>query len=227
MANFVSFSNAQDLFGKVGTKLDALTGALTFRGSLTFANLPGTLTKAMAGYVYNVTDAFTTDSRFVEGTGKKFPAGTDVSVADLSTFDAVTPVGSENPTTEGWYEYNSTTGKYFLSEDTEVDNEKTYYAYNEVIKFNIGVGFIDVEGINTRIDNAVSNFADAFDATAAYNTGDVVIYNDKLYKFKANHAAGAWVGTDADAITVEDLIDAAESDSLTQAQVQALLALLD
>ena len=43
-------------------------------------------------------------------------------------YEAVTPAGSENPSTEGWYEKNGKT--YVLTEDTEVDSEKTYYEIN-------------------------------------------------------------------------------------------------
>ena len=48
-------------------------------GSVTFANLPAASSSTL-GNVYNVTDAFTTDSTFKEGTGKKYPAGTNVAV---------------------------------------------------------------------------------------------------------------------------------------------------
>ena len=41
------------------------------------------------------------------------------------SYSAVTPVGTENPATEGWYEKNGDV--YALSEDTTVDSEKTYY----------------------------------------------------------------------------------------------------
>lgn len=44
--------------------------------------------------------------------------------------DTVTPVGTEDPSEEGWYEYNGTYGddtEYVLSEDTTVDAQKTYY----------------------------------------------------------------------------------------------------
>lgn len=43
---------------------------------------------------------------------------------------AVTPVGTENPSEEGWYEYDGTYGddtEYILSEDTSVDAQKSYY----------------------------------------------------------------------------------------------------
>ena len=41
--------------------------------------------------------------------------------------NAVTPVGTENPSEEGWYEYDSEYSEYFLTEDITVDSEKTYY----------------------------------------------------------------------------------------------------
>lgn len=40
-------------------------------------------------------------------------------------YTAVTPVGTENPSTEGWYELSGTS--YVLSTDTTVDSSKTYY----------------------------------------------------------------------------------------------------
>jgi hypothetical protein len=52
--------------------------------------------------------------------------GTEGSVS----YSAVTPEGTENPTTEGWYELVG--GAYILSTDTSVDSEKTYYEKNEV-----------------------------------------------------------------------------------------------
>ena len=226
--NFVSYQNADAITKKIASRLNAMDGALHYRGSIAFANIPGTLTRAMAGYVYNISDAFTTDARFIEGAGKSYPAGTDVEVADLSTFDAVTPVGSENPTTEGWYEYDSAIGKYVLSTDTTVDAQKTYYALTTNVKLNVGVGFIDTEAITDRIDDVRDSINDnEFDATTAYAIGDIVTYEDKLYKFKAAHAAGAWDASDVDEVTVVGMIQSAEPDSLTTAQVNALLALLD
>lgn len=52
-------------------------------GSVAYASLP-TPAKAVEGNVYNVTDAFTTDSRFVEGAGKSYPAGTNVVIINTS-----------------------------------------------------------------------------------------------------------------------------------------------
>lgn len=187
MANFVSYENATTLVERIEEKFDAIDnrGAYTYRGSITFANLPSTLTKAMTGYTYNLTEEFTTDSRFIEGAGKKYPAGTNVTVANTGT--------DQTP----------------------------------VMKFDVNGSFYDIDAVEERIDAVVANLADAFDETEAYAAGDVVIYNDELYKFTDAKAAGAWDSSVVELTTVKDLIDASEPDSLTTSQINALLALLD
>lgn len=50
-----------------------------------------------------------------------------------SQFEAVTPVGTENPSEEGWYEKDGETGLFSLTEDTEVDAETTYYSFTSPI----------------------------------------------------------------------------------------------
>ena len=218
MSNYSSYENMQALMAGIATKFNGLGAAYKFRGSVTFANLPSTITQAMAGYVYNVTDNFTTDVRFIEGAGKKYNAGTNVAVADLTTYEAVTPAGSEDPSSEGWYELVN--GKYVLSADTAVESGKTYYSATVSVKFDVSGSFEDFTSIYNMITGS-------FNTATAYNTGDIVIYDGALYKFKADHAAGAWDATEVDSVTLAGLIAAAEPDSLTTAQVNALLALLD
>lgn len=53
-------------------------------GSKKFNELPEA-TKGNLGCVYNVTDAFTTDERFVEGADSKYPKGTNVVVVDIGS----------------------------------------------------------------------------------------------------------------------------------------------
>lgn len=50
--------------------------------------------------------------------------------AGSESYAAVTPAGTENPVSEGWYERSGSEGAYVytLSADTTVDSEKTYYA---------------------------------------------------------------------------------------------------
>ena len=205
MANFVSYSDAQALMTKIGQKFSALTGAYIPKGNSTFAGLPATPTSSMVGNVYNVTDSFTTDSRFVEGSGKHYDAGANVVVVDNSTYAEVTPVGSENPSTEGWYELVD--GKYVLSADTTVDSGKTYYAKTTLIQYDVLGGFIDLSAINDAIDDLAGNFADEFDASNAYAIGDVVIYENVLYKFTSAHTAtDPWDSTEVTTVTVEELV---------------------
>lgn len=229
--NFVSYSNAEAIITVIGQKFSALGGAYKVKGSRSFADLPSvsTATADDIGNVYNVTNAFTTTADFVEGAGKKYPAGTNVVIVDASTvaFDEVTPVGTENPSEEGWYELDET-DEYILTEDVTVDSEKTYYqkVTTEAYKYDVLGNFIDVDAIEARIDKVAKMITGFFDETLPYDTGDIVIYEDDLYKFKVDHAVGAWDATEVDAVTVIDLIDAAEPDALTEAQVNALIALL-
>ena len=51
-------------------------------GSVAFASMPA-LSEANLGLVVNVTDAFTTTEDFVEGSGGKHPAGTNVAVVQV------------------------------------------------------------------------------------------------------------------------------------------------
>lgn len=53
------------------------TGGLIFKGSVAFANIP--TTGIVNGDMYNITDDFTTDSRFIEGAGVAVKAGADIA----------------------------------------------------------------------------------------------------------------------------------------------------
>lgn len=62
----------------------ASTSAIVPKGTIAYANLP-TPAKVNLGYMYNVSDAFTTDARFVEGAGKKYDVGANVYVVADTT----------------------------------------------------------------------------------------------------------------------------------------------
>ena len=51
-------------------------------GSITFAQLPA-LEAVNEGMVYNITEPFVTDARFVEGASKSYPVGTNVAVVSV------------------------------------------------------------------------------------------------------------------------------------------------
>lgn len=64
----------------------AVAGVYKFKGSTPFASLPST---AEAGWVYNITDAFTTTDAFKEGAGVEYPAGTNVAMDDEGKWDCM------------------------------------------------------------------------------------------------------------------------------------------
>lgn len=187
MGSYVSKDNMTSIMQGIASKFNEYDGAYVYKGSVTFANLPASPTAAMTGYVYNLSEEFTTDSRFIEGSGKKYAAGTDVVVANIGT------------------------------------------AQSPNMKFDVHASFVDVDGINGRIDDAVNSFADEFDAdhTGGYAIGDVVIHEDALYIFTSAHTEGdPWDATEVTATTIEALINSAEPDSLSEQEVADLIALL-
>ena len=66
--------------------------------------------------------------------------------------------------------------------------------------------------VTNGADGDITNVAQAFDATKAYSVGDMVLYQGTLYAFTAVHAAGAWVGSDAQAVILADEVTELKSD---------------
>lgn len=101
-------ANAADVYTK--QEVDSkISSAYKAAGSVAFANLPEA-DAAHAGYVYNISEKFTTTENFVEGAGKKFPAGTNVVIV----------VGE----TEGEYKYDVLAGFVDTTNFVEKDGDK-------------------------------------------------------------------------------------------------------
>ena len=68
-------------------KITALPSAIVPKGTKAFEGLnPSTdLVEGCVGFMWNISDAFTTTADFVEGAGKSIPAGANVYVANPST----------------------------------------------------------------------------------------------------------------------------------------------
>ena len=66
-------------------------GGIHYIGSVAFANIP--VTGMTPGDMYNITDDFTTDSRFEEGAGIFVPAGTDIVYGADSKWDLYSSLG--------------------------------------------------------------------------------------------------------------------------------------
>jgi len=254
MANFVSYANATELMTAIGQKLSALNGAYVVKGNSAFDDIPSTLTASMNGFVYNITDDFTTDARFVEGAGKDYPAGTNVAIVNLGNaetpdmkfdvigsfidvdaiMDAITAVSdmiaSEFDATEN-YAVGDICVKDLVLYKFTATHSAGAWDENDVVAVTVD-DLLDIlqTNINTVSTNLVSVREmisdDNFDTSTAYSTGDIVVYDNGLYKFKADHAAGAWDSAEVDEVTVLDIIQAAEPDALTSEQVNTLIGLL-
>ena len=61
---------------------------------------------------------------------------------------------------------------------------------------------IDQALIDETTYELVPEIAPLFDNTKEYAIGDCVIKDAALYRFTTSHAAGAWVGTDAEIVTI-------------------------
>ena len=77
-------SNAQSGVAVKSAIDSAISSVYKPAGSVAFSSLPA-LSSSIEGYVYNVTDSFTTTSDFVEGSGKTYPAGTNVVCIDVGS----------------------------------------------------------------------------------------------------------------------------------------------
>lgn len=68
-------------------KIQAIPSAIIPKGTRTFSQLaPSTdLVAGSLGFMWNISDAFTTDSNFAEGSGKAVAAGSNIYVANVGT----------------------------------------------------------------------------------------------------------------------------------------------
>ena len=104
------------------TETDAkLSAVYKPAGNVDFINQLGALTAENLGKVYNVLNGFTTTSNFMEGSGKKYPAGTNVVIVQTGS--------SQNPT----YKYDVLAGFVDLSPyavksvvNAELDKKQSY-----------------------------------------------------------------------------------------------------
>lgn len=118
---------------------ESFSGALRPMGTVTFANLP-TLANASEGDMYNISDQFTTNANFKEGSGNVISAGANVYKTTDGKWDilAGTPVASVNGQTgnvnveyvKGVVDYNSTSRNIQIgySGNSLTEDEATYVA---------------------------------------------------------------------------------------------------
>ena len=144
--------------------LKALPSAIIPKGTRTFSQLaPSTdLAAGNLGFMWNISDAFTTTSDFAEGAGHSIPAGANVYVANVGT------------TAEPVYKYDIFQGMYDLSgyalksemaiTDVSGDSTKKNIQLKSGLSQDVLVAHQDISGKADKDTDAVEgNFA-SFDS---------------------------------------------------------------
>ena len=161
-------------------KINALPSAIIPKGTRTFSQLaPATdLAAGSLGFMWNISDAFTTTSDFAEGAGHSIPAGANVYVANVCT------------AAEPSYKYDIFQGMYDLSgyalksemsiADVAGDATKKTITLKSGLSQDVLVAHQDISGKADKDTDAVTgNFA-VFDAN-----GNPVDGNCKPEDFQA------------------------------------------
>lgn len=81
--------------------------------------------------------------------------------------------------------------------------------------------------VNKKVSHIDEAIADIFDETLDYESGDIVIYNDGLYRFTTDHTAGPWDSSEVESVSVEQLIAENVPTPFTTVQKNYLIGLLD
>lgn len=134
-------SAKDELVNKINS---AVSSVYKIQGSCAFADLPATnadiAKNCEEGYVYNITDEFTTDIRFLEGEGKTYPAGTNIVVVRALTGQVYISF------------FDVLDGTIDLSHiENTIDTIKTRITLNKVVLF-------DKNNIPVYISDATSTF---------------------------------------------------------------------
>lgn len=155
---------------------------VVYKGSVLFANIP--TTGMLNGWMYNITDAFTTDNRFKEGSGIYCEAGTNIIWNDAeSLWDLAGGFG-------GVQSFNGRHGN-ILPQANDYDATQIKYGTNS--------------NVNAELNNKtnLSVIAEEFDSTSSYAVGNYVMYNGVLYKCTTAHT-GTWADADFTETKVSD-----------------------
>lgn len=149
-----------------------LSGGLKPMGTIAFADLQSQ-TKG-TGFMYNISDAFTSDNTFKDGAGKKYPSGTNVFWTDDGYWDCM--VG------------NSVVG-------VKGDSEATYRTGEvNITKADIGLGNVP----NVSTNNQSPTFTQATTRTNIVSGETLTVLLGKLQKVIADLSAVAYSGEYSD-----------------------------
>ena len=151
LTNDAGYQTGEQVAAAINAKVSSTYKA---GGSVAFASLPE-LTEANLGLVVNVTDKFTATADFLDGEGKKHPAGTNVVVAKS---------GEE-------YKYDVLAGF--------VDLEG--YAEKEQVATDIGTAKTEaIDAANAATDEKLTGYIKASDVETATEAEILALFQDEV-----------------------------------------------
>ena len=182
-------------------KIQAIPSAIIPKGTRTFSQLaPSTdLAAGNLGFMWNISDAFTTTSDFAEGAGNSIPAGANVYVANVGT------------TAEPSYKYDIFQGMYDLSgyalksemaiTDVSGDATKKEITLKSGLSQEVVIAHQDISGKADKDADAVANNIAIFDSN-----GNPVDSGHALSEYKTQQTAVSDPSADGTGITFIDSI---------------------
>lgn len=164
----------------------AVQGAVHFEGACTFAQIPTTGMKQ--GDMWNITDAFTTDSRFREGVGVPCKAGTNI--AWDGTYWDVMATGSPLALPTGGIAGQFIVKQSSTDQDADWGSGIYHFANEAAAQAALSGGtipngatvLVDEIGGGTLQAPAISNLADVTITTIA--DGQILVYDNASGKWK-------------------------------------------
>ena len=186
-------------------KIQALPSAIIPKGTRTFSQLaPSTdLAAGCLGFMWNISDAFTTTADFAEGAGKSIPAGANIYVANVGTV------------AEPSYKYDIFQGMYDLSgyalksemaiEDVSGDSTKKNITLKTGLSQQVLVAHQDISGKADKDSDAVTGNIAEFDAN-----GNPVDSGHALSEYKTKQTAKTDPSADGSGV---DFIDSITQDA--------------
>ena len=197
-------------------------------GSVAFANLPETPSAATLGNVYNVTDAFEADARFVTGEqGDSYPAGSNVAVVQIEEayyFDVL--AGTVDLSAY------STTTQMNSAISTAVDGAKTELigsgsATSTTIKGAVAEANAYADGLNTAMNNRVEALETNVGGTPVATQIQTAIQAlDKVDTAIAGQFVTQVVETDGVIAVTRAALKASDIPTIEQSQVNGLTVAL-
>ena len=195
----ISAETVEGALEELASSISSLPSAIVPKGTKAFSGLtPSTdLAAANVGFMWNISDAFTTTADFVEGAGVSIPAGANVYVANPST---------------GVYKYDIFQGMYDLSgyalksemsitDGTGDDADKTTIQLKSGLSKQVLIAHQDISGKADKDADAVEGNIAAFDAN-----GNPVDSGHALSEYKTKQSAVSYPSADGNGITFIDSI---------------------